>query len=155
MSPYAKCPRCALTFETDDYGRVVDHSCHGVVEWENAFSRFLPAHGPGRSRRSTVSPPAMVGSDPAEALARVRTAIAGEMSRTRVQADALDEIERLVSNLELACVRHVAEAREAGRKAGFAAGLDHAASLAEHTPIRCPGCAGLAAMLRQLATKKE
>ncbi len=46
----------------------------------------------------------------AEALEAVRKSLAASMVRTRMHADALDDIERLVAQLELACIRHVREA---------------------------------------------
>lgn len=128
--PSAKCPACGLTFEIGAYGRVVDHSC---------ISYGLEV----RARRSTLSPPpadpspyawtrrTAAPTDPTVALENVRTAIAAEMSRSRVQADALDDLERLVAQLERSCILHVSQAREAGRKAGFALGLDRAAEIAD------------------------
>jgi hypothetical protein len=132
--PSGKCGGCGLTFELESDGSVVAHVCNSVTlaAWA--------AEDRARARRSTLSPPPAsvrvwarpyAPTDPQTALARVREALASEMTRTRIQAEALDDIERLVSNLERACVRHVSEARETGWKAGFAAGLDRAAAICE------------------------
>lgn len=51
-------------------------------------------------------------SNPIDALSRVREALAGEHRRNRVTACALDDLESLICQLEAACVKHVAAARD-------------------------------------------
>lgn len=60
-------------------------------------------------------------TDQVTALERVRAALKSERDRNRMTIVALDELERLVSQLELACIRQVAEACDAG--------LEHAARM--------------------------
>lgn len=85
-----------------------------------------------RARRPTIVPVfGEVVHDPFLAVERVRGILAAEIARTSTMAGGLDLLAREVERLRVACVRHVSEARENGRKAGFAAGLDRAAKIAD------------------------